>query len=458
MLRRLLLIGVALALTAAPMSSNAFGNGTGFKTGSCELAALGVAPGSSGRVLTVGQGQAYGTIQDAVDAANEGDHIVIHPGIYAEHVRIIDKPGLRVTGTDRDTVIIDGGSSNSRRIGIEVKRSDRVLLENMTGRQHQLHSFYWESSTGYWGRYLTAYNQGDYGIFAYDSRCGQFDNTYSSGAQDGGIYIGECFPCDAVVTNIESTENGLGYSGTNAGGNLILKDSWWHNNGLGIVPNSLDGEVAPPQRGTTIKNNLIENNSNLQAPGRGAAADFYGVGIAIAGGNQNQIIGNTVRNHALAGIVMAPLATESSKPYLASSNIVWGNTVSGSGLADLAQGATAGPNNCWSHNTYGTSAPVALQTIWGCTNTDPESLPYYPGITPPGGDPRVEMGFVEGIAGLNGRNASRSDWKTWPTPTCGTPGPNQRYAPNSCINLPDETGDGTYANDGAPDIWLWALL
>lgn len=37
--------------------------------------------------------------------------------------------------------------------------------------------FYWTSVKGYRGSYLTAYNNGDYGIYSYSATDGQFDNS-----------------------------------------------------------------------------------------------------------------------------------------------------------------------------------------------------------------------------------------------------------------------------------------
>ncbi len=53
------------------------------------------------------------------------------------------------------------------------------------------------------------------------------------------------------------------FSGTNAGGNLVISNSIWRNNMSGIAPNTLDSEPNPPQNGDTIINNLVENNNNL---------------------------------------------------------------------------------------------------------------------------------------------------------------------------------------------------
>ncbi|MHA6482430.1 right-handed parallel beta-helix repeat-containing protein [Paenibacillus sp. strain BS8-2] len=48
-------------------------------------------------------------IQDAVDAANEGDLILVHPGIYDEHVRISGmKNNLRIVAKHKHGAVLDG--------------------------------------------------------------------------------------------------------------------------------------------------------------------------------------------------------------------------------------------------------------------------------------------------------------------------------------------------------------
>jgi hypothetical protein len=451
MVRRIL----GLAALLAAIAGQALAIPTpGFRTGPCTLGGA-IVPGSNPTVLVVdddasGVPPDYKTIQSAVTAAAEGDTILVMPGTYEETVHVTT-PGLRIRGADRDGVLLDGESAREYGMLIE---ADRVVVENMTGHNYTGTVFFWRHVTGYWGRYLTAYDTGDYGLYARDARCGQFDNSYASGNADSGFYIGECYPCDAVITDIESTENALGYSGTNAGGNLLLRDSWWHDNGLAIVPNTLNGENRPPQRGSTIENNLVEDNNNALAPGTGIAGAYFGGGIVVGGGSGNQIIGNTVTGHEIAGIVLAPLPDTPgdygvNPLYLSSGNVIWGNTVSGpAGSYDLAQGALSGPNNCWDENTFTTSAPPAIQVIWDC------DLP----TTPPGGDPQVEVQLALGIpflAGgppINGRDPQ--PWQTWPDPGCDEATPPH---PAACVDEPDDNGDSNYANDGAVDGWLPAL-
>lgn len=57
--------------------------------------------------LHVGVGQAYSTIQEAVNASGPGDTIVVHKGIYREEVSI-DVEGITIRNYENDTVIING--------------------------------------------------------------------------------------------------------------------------------------------------------------------------------------------------------------------------------------------------------------------------------------------------------------------------------------------------------------
>ena len=77
---------------------------------------------------------------------------------------------------------------------------------------------------------------------------GVFEHSSPSGSPDAGFYIGQCYPCDAVIDDVVSEKNGLGYSGTNSGGDLTIVNSVFRNNRAGIVPNSGAYEGCAPSR------------------------------------------------------------------------------------------------------------------------------------------------------------------------------------------------------------------
>ena len=214
----------------------------------------------------------YATIQAAVSAAAPGDLVLVGPGVYEEAVDV-ETEDLTIRGLDRNEVVLDGDFTLEN--GMRVL-ADGVAIENMTAQNFTTNGFFWTGVTGYRGSYLNAIRNGDYGVYAFDAVKGQFDHIYAAGSPDAGIYVGQCYPCDAVVTDVISEHNGLGYSGTNAGGNLVIVNSTWRNNRAGIVPNSGSYELCYPQRDATIVGNIVHDNNQPDTPGDRRRAARHG--------------------------------------------------------------------------------------------------------------------------------------------------------------------------------------
>lgn len=343
----------------------------------------------------------FPTIQDAVDAAEPGDLVTVAPGIYNESVTV-RTPSLVIRGEDRNTTIVDGGFELSN--GFHVV-ADGVAIENITARNFQVNAFYWTGVTGYRGSYLTAHNNGDYGIYAFDSVDGLFDHVYASGNRDSGIYIGQCYPCNAVVTEAISVENGLAYSGTNAGGDLYLINSYYGNNMGGIAPNSLDSELYPPHREVYIGGNVVINNNNADAPTKGLARLAWGEGIVLAGGEGDVVEKNLVVNHDRLGIVTNVLPDKNI--WWASDNVVRNNTIAGTGLGDLGLVGPLSKGNCFEDNLMdGITLPPLIALYHTC---DGINMPF-----------QFDLGTLFFLMGAQADAISDvpsgSDYRTWPAP------------------------------------------
>jgi hypothetical protein len=307
----------------------------------------------------------FSTIQAAVNAAVPGDMVSIGPntnpdGAYHESVRV-KTPNITIRGRDRNTVILDGQYKLDD--GFEVL-ADNVVIENLTARHFVGNGFYWTGVTGYRGSYLTAYANGDYGIYSYSATNGQFDHSLAAGHPDSGFYIGACHPCNALITNVISEDNALGFSGTNAGGNLVISNSIWRDNMSGIDPNSLDSEPDPPQDGDTIINNLVENNNNVDAPAKELEYPAIGNGILLGGGNNNIVEGNRVSGHKYYGILV--ISNIDKNFWQPSGNTVKNNVITNSGVADLALASLSAGNNCFSDNKVARTVPPFLQITHAC--------------------------------------------------------------------------------------------
>lgn len=320
----------------------------------------------------------YSTIQAAVDAAAEDALVLLAPGIYNEAV-VVNSPNIVIRGKDRNEVILDGQLEHDN--GFHVF-ADGVAIENLTVRRYRTNGVFWDGVNGYRGSYLTAYNNGLYGVYAFASVSGQFDHSYASGSPDSGFYIGQCDPCKGVITDVIAEHSQLGYSGTNAS-DVTIVNSIWRYNRIGIVPNSQDVEELPPVKDNTIVGNLVYGNDNLEA----ATADnplydaLVGSGIAMTGTRNSLVARNRVYDHDWFGIVLAPYPSDPNF-YTVERTTVRDNIVEGSGHADLAAVFTQPQQgNCFARNTFKTSAPSDIEVRLACSG--PRATDLTPGQVEP---------------------------------------------------------------------------
>ena len=353
------------------------------------------------------------TIQDAVNAAQSGDLVLIDKGVYSEGVTV-ENDGITIRGMDRNAVVLDGRGKFSN--GFTVT-GNGVTIQNLTVHSYQQNGIIFtgvlpsgeneddeysysgdsEGSVvdGYRVDHVTAYNNGLYGIYAFASRNGVIENSYASGHPDSGLYVGQCRPCNAVLRDNISENNAIGYYGTNASGNVFVVNSIYRKNRLGIAPNSQDAEKLSPQSSTVVAGNLVEDNDNPNAPK--IPEGFFGAGIAVGGGTKNTIIKNKVTGHVGAGIVLLTL-----NKFEPQGNVISENHLLKNGTDLVYKSLSSdGNENCFERNRFESSSPVSIEKVMACGSKGqvPSGVflfpvapagPSYQNVVKPGSQPNMK--------------------------------------------------------------------
>ncbi|MER6488111.1 right-handed parallel beta-helix repeat-containing protein [Streptomyces virginiae] len=343
------------------------------------------------------------TIAAALERARPHDLVLLSPGRYRETVRVRTRQ-VTLRGTDRNRVVIDGEGRRGNGI---VVTAPGVTVENLTVRSHLQNGVLvtglkngdegiGRGSDGYHRldpvadppldgfrvRYVTAADNGLYGIYAFNARHGTIEHNYASGSADSGIYVGQCKPCGILVRGNTAERNAVGYENTNASGPLWIVGNRFTGNRVGMTIGSDYLEALTPQAGATVAGNLIADNEAADTPEQ--ADGGYGIGLGIAGGRDNVITRNRITGHPRAGLVLT--STEDLPPV---GNLMTGNVFDANAVdaADLASALAPGTGNCFT-GPVGRTVPADLETAMACpgrTTADPggNTLPAAP-PAPPG--------------------------------------------------------------------------
>jgi pectin methylesterase-like acyl-CoA thioesterase len=79
--------------------------------------------------LRVGEGQAYTTITEALQAADPGDTVIIHEGIYRESC-VVEDDNLTIVAAEGEHVVISGLDPSHR---LATRWGERLLCRHHSG-------------------------------------------------------------------------------------------------------------------------------------------------------------------------------------------------------------------------------------------------------------------------------------------------------------------------------------
>jgi nitrous oxidase accessory protein NosD len=277
----------------------------------------------------------FATIQQAVDAAEPGDVIMVAPGTYCEQVSITTSDlTLRAAPAVGNPTILSGaceaGGFGIHAHGIHVAGVSDVEISGFT-----IEGF----STGIFLNSTTESR-----IFGNEIRDNVYLDSSASFAADGvGIFLRMGSNFNEIQQNWIHDNGHLGIGLWNGNNGNLIRANWLIDNQAqqGTYPSFA---CALMLWGTTNRDNRIVENEVTNSLSVG------GSGIMIGGGMQmgNVVAQNRVHGHLLRGIVVMSGSHD---------NVIEQNNATGNGIAggvDLSDASTL--PNLWQRN-LGTCAP-----------------------------------------------------------------------------------------------------
>jgi len=270
----------------------------------------------------------YVTIQYAINLADNGDTIIVDPGVYLENLNFLGK-NITVTSTDPEnpdivaTTIIDGYRAGSVVIFKSGESPEAVLSGfTITGGVGTRDYIFGGEESLYWGAGILCENasptitknviSGNTGLQTIDEQ-----NPATWRLCYGGAI--SCYESDAIICrNIIKNNTALAGAGIMTYfGNPTINDNLIYNNSAYI-----GGGLVLLASGNLINNTIVGNDASLTIEGEtGIAGNVYALSDPDFGGGQYLIANNIICNAKSGyGILM------SGSGGLIISNNVWNNS------------------------------------------------------------------------------------------------------------------------------------
>jgi parallel beta-helix repeat protein len=369
-------------------------------------------PATAGaRTFNVHQGQ---SIQRAVDRANPGDRIYVRPGTYHERgVRCPSEPqNTCAVAIQDDSISLIGRPKKNRPVivenagdqaqGVAVGRSDdpscledadqRVdgsLIQNIEVNGFSDDGIFLSCVDNWRVTGVSTTDDAEYGIFPSHVGAGRVDNSFASGANDTGIYIGQSH--DVEIDHNVATANVSGFEIENST-RVHAHDNESFGNTGGLLSFTLPFLDVKANEDNEVENNYIHDNDKPNTcldPEDAVCGVPRGTGILILAADTNAVHDNRVVDNDTFGIAVSNICAGQNLPPEVCAvldidpdpdgNHIVSNVVGGNGAnpdpivpsifaVDLAWDLS-GDGNCWQDNTSGGPFPPS---------SFPPSLPSCP--------------------------------------------------------------------------------
>jgi hypothetical protein len=315
------------------------------------------------------------------------------------------------SGPGPDSVVLDAGNTKSgnhapigaiKDVGLKVDRADGFVLKNVTTRHAGEHDVYVLETDGYLLRDDKFFYAGEYGTLTFTDDHGVTNRCEAAGNGDSGVYPGGApdsngsqreasfYPknrLNQLITNCDSHHNNLGYSGTMGNATHVVNNNFYDNT-TGLATDSFyaGGHPGYPQDSARFEKNQIYSN-NFDSFSDSSDVDPrvpvpIGVGILIAGGNNNNIAGNRIYDNWRRGTMQLYVPDSLSDESKTSANSTSHRNRYHNNVMGIAPDGTKMPNgvdfwwdeapgqmnNCWYDNGDVTTDPPGKLMPSDCTN------------------------------------------------------------------------------------------
>lgn len=245
------------------------------------------------------------TIQSAINAANNGDTVLVGPGTYVENINFNGK-AITVTSSDGPSTTIIDGNHNGTVATFNQSETAAAILSGFTIRNG-----FKDGGSG-----------GGILIQAASPTIKNNIITGNHAASGIGIYVYDGSPTIKNNTITYNDNTGAGSGGFNGSGitiDGIDPSASPQIVGNAITNNSPEGGIGIYSNGTPfIQGNLIQGNTSSD----GGGLNFQGSGSPII--SQNLIVGNSASDNG-AGIWISLIYASYRSPVLVLNNTIAGN-------------------------------------------------------------------------------------------------------------------------------------
>jgi Right handed beta helix region len=282
-------------------------------------------------VVTPGQ-----SIQAALDAASEGDRVVVRPGTYHEagatRALTITKSGIHLVATPGrgKPVVIEQTGTQTQGIwasppdtlepadvelppcGVAGTGLRDIEVSGFTVQGFEGFGIYLACVDGFRIRDNTAQRNDTYAIFPVRSSKGRMSRNTSSGTlTDACLYVGQ--DDDIVVDHNQASDCQIGFQIENSS-----NVRWSHNvakqNTAGMIVDIINGrQVTEVSDNLVIGNVLADNNRPNSAPVGEETHDILpGIGLVVDGAQRTTVKRNVFEQNGLAGMTIVDFCLDRS--------------------------------------------------------------------------------------------------------------------------------------------------